>query len=316
MTRLFLALLFLFAAATPSAAADRGPDQVFKLWPANMPGAGGPRGPEKIGEKGSAKGAVTNVTTPRMEIYRPAKPNGAAVLVIGGGGYFRIQIASAAVPTARWLQARGVTAVVLYYRLPGDGWNADAPFQDGQRAMRLLRANADRLQIDPKRIGVLGFSAGGHLAGMMATRGGHDFYPPGDVADRVSAIPDFAAMIYPVVSMRAPIDTTRTAKHLSVLPGYRDTMSVEALVTAQTPPIFLAHAADDPIADPEHSQRLYAAMRAAKRPVELHLFERGGHSWGLGKRGEPVAAWPRLFAAWARANGWLPQPAKDAAQAD
>ena len=303
---LLAALLFLFAAATPSAAADRGPDQVFKLWPAAMPGSGGGTGPEKIGKDGSATGAVSNVTTPRMEIYRPKNPNGAAVLVIGGGGYFRIQIGSAAVPTARWLAARGVTAVVLYYRLPGDGWNSDAPFQDGQRAMRLLRANAARLQIDPKRIGVIGFSAGGHLAGILATRGGHDFYPPADIADRVSAVPDFAGLIYPVVSMRAPIDTTRTARYVSKLPDWRDAYSVEAQVGAATPPLFLAHAIDDPIAAVAHSQRLADAMEAAKRPVELHLFERGGHSWGLGKPGDPVAAWPRLFATWARANGWLP----------
>jgi len=301
MMRWLAAFVLLFLAVP--AAAQGG--EVITLWPGAIPGSGGPAGPEKIGSEGSATGSVSNVTVPRMVVVRPKKPNGAAVLVIGGGGYFRIQIGSAAMPTAQWLAGQGITAFVLYYRLPGDGWNADAPFQDGQRAMRLLRGNWKTLGIDPKRIGVLGFSAGGHLAGTLATRGGDDFYPAGDAVDQVSAVPDFAALIYPVVSMRAPIDTTRTFRELRGLPNFRDAFSVEANVSAATPPIFLAHAADDPIAAPEHSLRLHAAMLAARRPVELHLFETGGHSFGLGKPGSAVAAWPELFRSWAGRHGWL-----------
>ncbi len=308
MTRWLAALVLLCVAAPASARSE-----VINLWPGPMPGSGTVSGPEKIGSEGAATGSVSNVTVPRMVVVRPKKPNGAAVLVIGGGGYFRIQIGSAAMPTAQWLAQRGVTAFVLYYRLPGDGWSSEVPFQDGQRAMRLLRGNWKTLGIDPKRIGVIGFSAGGHLAGMLATRGAHDFYPAIDAVDTASAVPDFAGLIYPVVSMRAPIDTTRTARYVSKLPDWRGAYSVEAQVTATTPPIFLAHAYDDPTADVAHSLRLAAAMHAAKRPVEMHLFQRGGHSWGLGKPGEPVAAWPRLFASWIRANGWL--PARKAAEA-
>lgn len=299
-----LLLLLAFPVLAVPAAAQGG--EVINLWPGAMPGSGKPAGPEKIGNEGSATGAVSNVTVPRMVVVRPKNPNGAAVLVIGGGGYFRIQIGSAAMPIAQWLAERGVTAFVLYYRLPGDGWNADAPFQDGQRAMRLLRGNWKTLGIDPKRIGVLGFSAGGHLAGTLATRGSENFYPGTDAVDQMSAVPDFAALIYPVISMRAPIDTTRTFRELKGLPNFRDAFSVEAQVTAATPPVFLAHAADDPIAAPEHSLRLHAAMLAAKRPVELHLFESGGHSFALGKRGTTTTAWPRLFGAWMRNHGWVP----------
>ena len=128
-------------------------------------------------------------------------------------------------------------------------------------------------------------------------------------------MPDFAALVYPVVSMRAPIDTTRTSRELRVLPDWRDAYSVEAHVGPATPPIFLAHAADDPIAAPEHSLRLHAAMRAAKRPVELHLFDSGGHSFGLGKHGTTSTGWPRLFLAWARSHGWVPRRREDAGQA-
>lgn len=300
----WIALIALFFAA-PAIARETVKAEIVKLWPGAPPGSGRPQGPEKIGSNGSAEGAVSNITEPRMEIYRPAKPNGAAALVIGGGGYFRIQIGSAARPVARYLLARGVTVAVLYYRLPGDGWNADAPFQDGQRAMRLLRADAKRLGIDPKRIGAIGSSAGGHLAGILATRGSHDFYPRIDAIDTQPTTPDYAALIYPVVSMRPPIDTTRTKRELEVLPGFREAYSIEEHVTATTPPIFLAHAADDPIANVDHSLRMFAAMRTAKHPVELHVFATGGHSWGLGKPGTAVAEWPRLMTNWAAASGWF-----------
>jgi acetyl esterase/lipase len=300
-------LLFMIAllVSLPAAAGD-ATTETIRLWPAAPPGTGRPSGPERIGQRGSAKGAVSNVTEPRMVIFRPAKPNGAAALVIGGGGYFRIQIESAARPTAVALAARGVTVAILYYRLPGDGWNANAPFQDGQRALRLLRANATRLGIAPDRIGVLGFSAGGHLAGMLATRGGaEDYYPRIDEVDAQPGQPDYAALLYPVVSMQSPIDTTRTKRELSVLPSYRERFSVERHVTANTPPIFLAHAADDPIADVRHSLWLFDAMRAVKRPVELHVFEAGGHSWGVGKPGTAVAVWPELLSRWGRIVGWF-----------
>jgi acetyl esterase/lipase len=300
--------LFAFLLLAMAAPASAQPE-IVRLWPGEAPGHGRPSGPERVGSEGAAAGAYTNITEPRMEIYHPARPNRSAVLVLGGGGYFRIQIDSAARPIARWLQSHGVTAIVLFYRLPGDGWNEDAPFQDGQRAMRLIRANAARLGVDPHRIGVLGSSAGGHLAGILATRGDHDFYPHGDAADALPATPDFAALIYPVVSMRAPLATTRTARHLADLPNFAADYSVEEHVTPATPPVFLAHAEDDPIANVGHSLALFAALRAAGRPVELHLFQRGGHSWGMGRPGSEVAAWPSLFLAWARANGFMPSEA-------
>jgi acetyl esterase/lipase len=304
MPRILLALLLCLLPACATAARPAAPELV-RLWPGAPPGGGG-RGPERVGSEGGDSGAVRGVVEPRMEVYRPARANGTAVLVIGGGGYFRIQIESAARPIARWLQGQGVTAFVLYYRLPGDGWNADAPFQDGQRAMRLIRANAARWNVDPAKVGVLGSSAGGHLSGILATRGGHDFYPVVDAADRLSAVPDFAALLYPVVSLRPPLDTTRTARHLRTLPNAAADYSVEEHVTAATPPFFLAHAEDDPIANVGHSRALEAAMRRAGRPVALHVFPQGGHSWGMGAPGSPVAAWPQLLADWMRSRGLLP----------
>ncbi|MDH4743665.1 alpha/beta hydrolase [Sphingomonas sp. CBMAI 2297] len=299
-------LAAVLAAASPALAQDGlGKPETYRVWPGEAPGFGKPSGPEKIGNEGGQTGSWSNISEPRYEVYRPKRPNGAAALLLGGGGYFRIQIGSAKDVAAK-LAAAGITPVILYYRLPGDGWNADAPFQDAQRTLRLLKAGAARWGLDPARIGVVGMSAGGHLAGMMATRGSHDFYPPADEADRLNAVPAFAGMIYPVVSMRPPIDTTQTRKKLSVLPDYRDAFSVEAQVGPDTPPVFLAHATDDPIANVEHSLRMFAAMRAAGRPVELHVFEKGGHSWGAGKPGTPVAQWPNLFLTWLRLHKVLP----------
>lgn len=308
MIRALLAVLALLTAASGAHAQDRAqaPTQEMLLWRGAPPGpAHRIDGPERTGNDGAATGAVWNVSTPRMEIYRPVRPNGTAVLVIGGGGYFRIQIGSAARPIARWLQSQGVTVFVLFYRLPGDGWSPEAPFQDGQRAMRLIRAQAPRFGIDPAKVGVIGSSAGGHLAGMLATQGDAPFYTPTDGADRLSGRPDFAALLYPVVSMRPPIDTTRSRRELAAAPDFVARFSVERHVDAHTPPLFLAHSADDPIADVRHSQWLNDAMRAARRPVELHVFRSGGHSWGMGRPGSEVSAWPQLFRRWARDRGFM-----------
>ena len=195
-------------------------------------------------------------------------------------GYFRIQIGSAAKPTAQWLQSLGVTAAVVYYRLPADGWAPVSPFQDGQRAMRLLRAQAASLRVDPERIGALGFSAGGNLAGIVATRFDAPLYPPVDAADQLSARPDFLGMIYPVVSMRAPLDHTRSKRELASQGDAQQAYSVEQHVRKDMPPVFLAQAVDDRTVDVGHSVAMYQATHAPGIPVELHLFEAGGHSWG------------------------------------
>ncbi|WP_164085747.1 alpha/beta hydrolase [Stenotrophomonas maltophilia] len=296
----------LLAGAVPAAPPASAPE-VIPLWPQDH-WQQRARGPERIGAEGSAKGAVSGVSNARMEIYRPLKPNGTAVVIFGGGGYFRIQIGSAAKPTAQWLQSLGVTAAVVYYRLPADGWAPVSPFQDGQRAMRLLRAQAASLGVDPERIGALGFSAGGNLAGIVATRFDAPLYPPVDAADQLSARPDFLGMIYPVVSMRPPLDHTRSKRELASQNDAQQAYSVEQHVRKDMPPVFLAQAVDDRTVDVGHSVAMYQATHAAGIPVELHLFEAGGHSWGLGKPGTLVAQWPRLFANWARSHGYLGPP--------
>lgn len=285
------------------------PVETVHLWPQNHWPAT-VAGPEKVGSEGSARGAVSRVSDARMDIYRPEHPNGTAAVIYGGGGYFRIQIGGAARPAAQWLQSLGVTTAVVYYRLPADGWSAVSPFQDGQRAMRLMRSKAAELGVDPNRIGVIGFSAGGNLAGVIGTRFDTEFYPAVDAADRLSARPDFLAMIYPVVSLQPPLDKTRSRRELSSQPDAAEAYSVETHVRKDMPPVFLAQAVDDPIVDVGHSVAMYQATHAIGIPVELHLFEKGGHSWGLGQPGTLVAQWPRLFANWARSHALLDAPPK------
>ncbi|MEE7548263.1 alpha/beta hydrolase, partial [Xanthomonas sp. Kuri4-1] len=290
--------------ALGSFAAQAASVETVPLWPAgHWPQT--VHGPEQTGTRGSARGAVSNIGQARMEIFRPDHPDGTAAVIYGGGGYFRIQIGGAARPAAQWLQSQGVTAAVVYYRLPGDGWSAVSPFQDGQRALRLLRARAPALGVDPQHIGVIGFSAGGNLAGVIGTRFDTEFYPAVDAADRLSARPDFLAMIYPVVSLQPPLDATRSRRELAGQPDAAQAYSVEKHVRKDMPPVFLVQAVDDPTVDVGHSLAMYQATHAIGVPVELHLFEQGGHSFGLGRPGTLVAQWPGLFAQWARSHGLM-----------
>lgn len=283
--------------------AGAAPPGAVLLWPGAPPG-GAAAGPQRDG----ARGSITQVAQPYLLVHRPARPNGMAILLISGGGYAHIEAGRESGPAAAWLQAQGVTAFELVYRLPREGGGTAAPFQDAQRAMRLIRARAAEWGIDPARIGILGFSAGAHLAGMTAATPAASLHAPVDAADAVSARPAFAVLLYPVLTMQPPFDTTHAKKQLlgaHPTQGARDALSVERQVDARTPPVFLAQALDDRIAAPDNSRLMAAALRRAGVPVELHLFQHGGHGWGLGKPGSEPAAWPPLLLAWLRANGWL-----------
>ncbi len=268
------------------------------LWRGDAPGGGGPSGPIAV----SGKGAISNIAVPMIEIVRPASSNGAAVLVAGGGGYKRIEMASEAMPAADWLAAHGVTAYVLTYRLPGEGWRngAMAPLQDAQRAIRLMRAETRG------PLGVLGFSAGGHLLGLAATGSAFASYRPQDVVDKTSASVDGAALIYPVVTLEPPFDHTSTriqliGRHPSAADAAQ--WSVETHVRNHCPPMFLVQAEDDPISNIANTAMLADACRAVGVPVERHVLPTGGHGFGMGHPGSPTAAWPGWYKAWLRMHG-------------
>ncbi len=271
------------------------------LWPGRPPGKGGPLGPEKIGGEGAGYGAVSNISTPRMRVYRPNVSNGRAVLVLGGGGYFRIQLWKESTPAARWLQNRGYTVFELIYRLPNDGWEATAPFADAQRAMKIIRTRAAEFGVRPDAIGVMGFSAGGHLAGFTALQPSRKLHDGADAFEAASARPDFAALLFPVVSLRKPYDTTRTRKEIIGGKPTReaeDAWSLDSYAANDAPPTILFSSADDPITPPGHNIALFEALRRAGASVEMHIFDRGGHGWGLGTPDQTLSRWPELFANW------------------
>ncbi|ANY18615.1 Acetylxylan esterase precursor [Tsuneonella dongtanensis] len=271
------------------------------LWPGSPPGRGGPKGPEKIGKEGAGYGAISNISVPRMRVYRPAKPNGRAVVICGGGGYFRIQEWKESAPAARWLQNRGYTVFDLLYRLPGDGWEASAPFADAQRAIRIIRSRAAEFDILPNRIGIMGFSAGGHLAGFSALQPDRVLYAGNDRFEAASARPDFAVLLFPVVSLRKPFDTTRTRREIV---GDKATAEAEAAWSLDTyaakgaPPMILFSSADDQTTPPGHNFTLFEALRKAGASVELHVYADGGHGWGLGTPQQTLNQWPEQFEAW------------------
>lgn len=276
--------------------------EVIELWPqGKVPGQ--PRGPvhRLVLERGSPAAhdrAVMHVSRPIMEVFRPARPNGAAMVVCPGGGYVRLAIDKEGAGSARFLTEAGVTTFVLHYRLPNDGWAAgyDCALQDAQRAVRLVRANAAGWGVDPARVGVMGFSAGGHLAASMLTRSGAKTYDPLDAADGRSARPDMAVLGYAPVGAR-PSSAGQPGAPVPAL---------NELVVPGMAPAFVFQAADDPTVKVTNSLTMFSALLAAKVPSELHLYQEGGHGFGFSLPPEmPASRWPQDWVAWAKRIGFM-----------
>ena len=293
-------------AASASASTKADILSPIRLWEGEPPGGGTLVGaPQR-----SVRGALSHIATPLLEVVAPAHPNGSAAVIAGGGGYRRIGMGTEACPAAHWLAARGVTAFVLAYRLPGEGWAAGprAPLQDAQRAIRIVRARAPSLGIDPARILALGFSAGGHLMGMAATRPDFASYAARDDIDSLPADVAAAALLYPVVTLRPPYDGTSTRRMLvGAHPGPESSAdwSVETWVDSRTPPLFVVQAQDDPVADPANLPILVRAAERAGVEIEAHRLPSGGHGFGMGRPGTPSAQWPSWFDTWLRRQNLL-----------
>jgi acetyl esterase/lipase len=300
-----------------SSAPPADPTELFPLWPDGLPDGARLDTPLSIVEKSHDPEkfhdrVATGIAKPTLSVFRPAAPDGSAVLILPGGGYRQLDIDGEGFDVARRLNKNGITAFVLFYRLPHEGWrNApDVPLQDAQRAIRSIRANAAQFAIDAKRTGVLGFSAGGHLAASLATRSGANVYSPRDATDAESAAPSFAALLYPVITMLPPFSHEATRDALlgsHPTSGQRAAYSCERSVKSDTPPCFLAAAADDPDVTPDNTLSMFASLRAARVPAEMHMFEKGGHGFGIGgATANPAAAWPELLLRWGQARGYFP----------
>ena len=289
------------------------PVETIDLWPAGAPGMPSRPPVEEVTERSTDRlvtdRAVLGITRPRMAVFRPDRPNGAALLLMPGGGYRHVVVDKEGYEMARWAAARGFTCFVLFYRLPGERWAAgpDVALSDAQRAMRLIRHRARDYAVDPERVSAMGFSAGGHLCADLAARFAARTYEPVDEADTLSAKPHSAAPIYPVVSMDPAVTHAGSREKLL---GPNPTAALEAAhspdrnVPADAPPHFILHAEDDAAVPVENALLLRAALKATGIPVETHLFAQGGHGFGLRNTiGKPVEAWPELWRAWARTVG-------------
>lgn len=289
------------------------PSETLDLWSNAVPHSSRVSLTETVQERSTDSGvtdrAVWGISRPRLVVFRPDRPNGAAVLLIPGGGYRWVVIDKEGYELGRWLAARGFTAFVLFYRLPGEGWSTgpDTPVIDAQRAVRIIRYRAADFPVDPQRIATMGFSAGGHVCADLSARFDRRLHAPQDDIDDLSARPLCAAPIYPVVSMDSEI---AHAGSRALLLGAAPTRAQEVdhspdeTISSDAPPHFLLHAADDASVPVENTLRLYAALRRAQVPVEMHLFAHGGHGFGLRKTiGKPVESWPQLWRAWAASIG-------------
>lgn len=294
--------------ATLGAAPAPGDGLEVELWP-----GGAPRG-EKVDAKETVDettpGAVprdrsvSHVTRPLINVFEPrSTPNGITWLVVAGGGYRRVVIDREGFDTAAWLTERGFGAAVLRYRLPGDRWIAgpDAPVHDALRALRWLRINGGA---KATRLGIIGFSAGGHLAARVLTEGSLDYLPV-DALDQRPARPDLGVLMYPVIHTTGEFAHAGSAQQL-VKGGVAPTdlalskFDPSSNVGASTAPTMLVHSADDKTVPVENSLHMHAALRAAGVASELHVFESGGHGFGLrGVAGKSVAVWPELAKDWA-----------------
>ncbi|MBE1159881.1 alpha/beta hydrolase [Dyella acidiphila] len=312
MQRWIIVLCLLLACAGVHAQAavwqpSAGHTQI-PLWPGAVPDAQALPGPESASTDpkaligGKPMLAETNVSQPTLTVYAPSGKNtGAAVVVYPGGGFQILAMDLEGTDVCDWLTAKGITCIVLKYRVPGVPyvWRCDCrphnltvpvpALQDAQRAMGLVRLHAAQWHIDPHKIGVLGFSAGGYLVAEISTHFKRRLYAPVDEADRQNMRPDFAIAIYP--------------GHLAT---EQDTLNPNVPVTRETPPTFLLQAEDDHVDGVQQSLVYYNALRKAEVPAEMHLYAQGGHAFGLRPTRLPITHWPKLVELWLQTIGVVP----------
>lgn len=296
------------------ALAPPDPTETVNLWPSGAPGGEGVSVtavvPERSTDLAFHDRYARYTTDPILTVMRPDRPNGAALLLIPGGGYRWAVLDKEGLDVGRVFAAAGVTCFVLRYRLPADGWAAgpDAPLQDAQRALRLIRARAADFAIDPDRIACLGASAGGHLAGLLAARPDAT-YAAVDAADTASFRPDLNILLYPVVTMADPHAHAGSRLHLlgpTPSPERIAAWSLNNMDWAGVAPTVLIHTMDDASVPPENSLMLIPRLRAAGVICEAHLFQEGGHGFGIRLiAGRPAAVWPELVLAFGGRNGWI-----------
>jgi acetyl esterase/lipase len=286
---MFCVFSWLFVAILQTFGADPEP---IHLWQNGAPGEPATK---------PADEPVLLVSRPAAEIAEPT-----AVIVIPGGGYGHLAMVHEGTQIAEWLNSFGVTAFILKYRMSTTGHRHPVPMLDGQRAIRTVRARADEWKVDPTRIGILGFSAGGHLASTLGTHFDAGDPKTADLIDRVSSRPDFMVLCYPVITMTQDFVHKGSRKNLlgdMPDPQLLQSLSNDTQVTRDTPPTFLFHTNEDVGVPPENSIAFYSALRKAGVPAEMHIYERGVHGVGLAKDIPGTNTWPDRCRDWMQSQG-------------
>jgi len=268
--------------------------KVELLWPDGAPDAKGTQDSDK----------------PTLTICLPDKDKaiGTAVVICPGGGYDHLASDHEGTQIADWLNSIGIAAFILEYRHQGSGYIFPAPMQDAQRAMKIVRGRAGEWNIDPARIGILGFSAGGHLASSIGTHFKNNYYDAKDDFDKASSRPDFMILVYPVITMDDSYTHKGSKTNLfgrNADPNLVEKYSNEKQVTSETPPAFLVHSNEDPAVPVENSVNFYLALRKAKVPAEMHIYLKGGHGTGIEKRHGIISTWPERCIDWMTLSGFL-----------
>lgn len=304
---IFICSVFLLYFFSTSIKAQQ---KVIKLWPDKIPDAIENSNYKEV-DQSNASGIyrISKVTNPTLTVFTPTKENanGTAIIICPGGGYIHLAFAKEGVEVAKWLNSFGVTAFVLKYRLPSSKIMKNksiGPLQDAQRAMRIVRGNAKQWNLNPDKIGIMGFSAGGHLAASLSTLYNQKVYN----SNTVSARPDFSILLYPVISMEASITHAGSRRNLL---GTHPTQaeikhfSCNLQVNKNTPPAFLVQAENDHTVPVQNSIDYFIALKRFNIPAELHIFQKGGHGFGLAKKGGTESYWPKLCENWLRQMGLL-----------
>lgn len=286
---------------------------MINIWPNTAPGSEGLNFQEEILERSSnpettKDRVVSKILNPTLTAYVPEKPNGTGILVIPGGGFLRLAIDKEGADLAPWLNELGVTYFVLRHRLPGEGHKNKevVPLQDAQRALRYIRYNATKWNLDPGKIGVLGFSSGGYLAASLSTKYDEKVYEKVDKIDEVSARPDFQILGYPVITMLPPFAHEGTRKVLLGKTPSEETLikfSLEKQVHSENPPAFIMAAFDDKVVPVENPISYCLALKNQGVSTELHIFKDGGHGYAIREAaGKSAAIWTELLTNWMRCN--------------
>lgn len=291
------------AVQVPSDGPPMPPGREIPLWPEGVPGVAATGGEERVED-----GRIYNVRNPTLTWFpAPAAISvQTAVIICPGGGYVRLAVNREGNQVTRFLNALGVTAFILKYRLAEFGH--PAPLCDVLRAVRLVRSRAGEFGVDAARIGVQGSSAGGHLAACAGTLFDAPEGRTGHALDAVSARPDFMGLLYPVISLVQPFSHAGSGRSLlgpAPSPALLQRLSLETQVSARTPPAFIVHTAEDKSVPVENSIVFYQALRRCGVPVEMHLYEKGPHGFGTAKGLGTTSDWPRRWEEWMRASGWL-----------